>query len=302
MKGKHLERDLLRRVPEDDPPLPGAAGRIPPQRHRGRRDRRHPGRCCSARCSTTAVPDKNETLVLVARGPGRRRGPGQRAALSLVQRYYSARVGEGLIYDMRVTLFDHVQRLPISFFTRTQTGSLTSRMNNDVIGRATGRHDDARHGRVEHHHARRDARRHARARVAAHDPHPRRAAGLHHPGPAHRPPAAGRHPRGLPARRVDEQHDRRALQRLRRARREALRQPRPRARRLRRARRDASATSASRSAIYSSACSSSPSGSSPRSAPRSCTTSVGSLVISQRDLDRDRRRVRDLRRPDLLAR
>ena len=56
------------------------------------------------------------------------------AALSLFQRFYSAKVGEGLIYDMRVALFDHVQRMPISFFTRTQTGSLMSRLNNDVIG------------------------------------------------------------------------------------------------------------------------------------------------------------------------
>ena len=56
------------------------------------------------------------------------------AALSLVQRSYSAKVGEGLIYDMRVALFDHVQRLPISFFTRVQTGALMSRMNGDVIG------------------------------------------------------------------------------------------------------------------------------------------------------------------------
>jgi ATP-binding cassette, subfamily B, bacterial len=56
------------------------------------------------------------------------------AALSLVQRYYSARIGEGLIYDLRVELFDHVQRMPIAFFTRTQTGALQSRLNNDVIG------------------------------------------------------------------------------------------------------------------------------------------------------------------------
>ncbi len=55
------------------------------------------------------------------------------AGLSLVQRWYSARIGEGLIYDMRVALFDHVQRLPLSFFTRTQTGALMSRMNNDVV-------------------------------------------------------------------------------------------------------------------------------------------------------------------------
>lgn len=56
------------------------------------------------------------------------------AALALAERWFSARIGEGLIYDLRVALFDHVQRLPIAFFTRVQTGSLISRMNNDVIG------------------------------------------------------------------------------------------------------------------------------------------------------------------------
>jgi ATP-binding cassette subfamily B protein len=56
------------------------------------------------------------------------------AVLSLFERWWSSRVGEGLIFDLRVALFDHVQRMPISFFTRTQTGALVSRMNNDVIG------------------------------------------------------------------------------------------------------------------------------------------------------------------------
>ena len=56
------------------------------------------------------------------------------AALGLVERWASATVGEGLIFDLRVELFDHVQRLPLSFFTRTQTGALVSRLNNDVIG------------------------------------------------------------------------------------------------------------------------------------------------------------------------
>ena len=56
------------------------------------------------------------------------------AMLSLVMRYLSSRVGEGLIYDLRVALFDHVQRMPLAFFTRTQTGALQSRLNNDVIG------------------------------------------------------------------------------------------------------------------------------------------------------------------------
>ncbi len=56
------------------------------------------------------------------------------ALLSLAERWWSSRVGEGLIYDLRVMLFDHVQRMPVGFFTRTQTGALMSRLNNDVIG------------------------------------------------------------------------------------------------------------------------------------------------------------------------
>ncbi len=56
------------------------------------------------------------------------------AALTLTQRWYSARIGEGLIYDLRRQVFGHVQRMPLAFFTRTQTGALVSRLNNDVIG------------------------------------------------------------------------------------------------------------------------------------------------------------------------
>jgi len=56
------------------------------------------------------------------------------AGLSLAQRWFSARIGEGLIFDLRTSLFDHVQRQPLAFFTHTQTGALISRMNNDVVG------------------------------------------------------------------------------------------------------------------------------------------------------------------------
>ena len=56
------------------------------------------------------------------------------AILSFAQRWYSARIGEGLIYDLRTEVFGHVQRQPIAFFTRAQTGSLVSRLNSDVIG------------------------------------------------------------------------------------------------------------------------------------------------------------------------
>ena len=56
------------------------------------------------------------------------------AGLTLAQRWYSSRIGEGLIYDLRVRVFGHVQRMPLAFFSRTNTGSLVSRLNNDVIG------------------------------------------------------------------------------------------------------------------------------------------------------------------------
>ena len=54
--------------------------------------------------------------------------------LNLVNRWLGSAIGEGLIYDLRVALYDHVQRMPIAFFTRTQTGSLMSRLSNDVLG------------------------------------------------------------------------------------------------------------------------------------------------------------------------
>lgn len=54
--------------------------------------------------------------------------------LNLVNRWLASRIGEGLIYDLRVALYDHVQRMPIAFFARTQTGSLLSRLSNDVLG------------------------------------------------------------------------------------------------------------------------------------------------------------------------
>ena len=56
------------------------------------------------------------------------------AMLAFGQRWFSARVGEGLIYDLRTQVFGHVQQQPIAFFTRAQTGSLVSRLNSDVIG------------------------------------------------------------------------------------------------------------------------------------------------------------------------
>ena len=56
------------------------------------------------------------------------------AGLGLVGRYFSSRIGEGLIFDLRTEVYDHVQRQSVAFFTRAQTGALISRLNSDVIG------------------------------------------------------------------------------------------------------------------------------------------------------------------------
>jgi ATP-binding cassette subfamily B protein len=80
-----------------------------------------------------AIPDHDRGGVIVLAGAmvGIAFATG---LLSFAERWWSARIGEGLIFDLRVRLFDHVQRMPIAFFTRTQTGALISRLNNDVIG------------------------------------------------------------------------------------------------------------------------------------------------------------------------
>src|SRR5215207_5191946 len=132
VKGKKLERALLRRVYRMTRPYRAALigflivviigavlGAIPALLFRALID--------------TAIPDKDQTLVLCLAAAAVAIALAT-AGLNLLQRWYSSRVGEGLIYDMRVALFDHVQRMPLSFFTRTQTGALQSRLNNDVIG------------------------------------------------------------------------------------------------------------------------------------------------------------------------
>ena len=56
------------------------------------------------------------------------------AAVGIAERWQSSKIGEGLILDLRRAVFGHVQRMPVAFFTRTRTGALVSRLNNDVIG------------------------------------------------------------------------------------------------------------------------------------------------------------------------
>ncbi len=80
-----------------------------------------------------AIPKDNTRLLHLLAGLVIAAAVGE-AVLSFFERWWSARIGEGLIYDMRVMLFDHVQQMPMGFFTRSQTGALVSRLNNDVIG------------------------------------------------------------------------------------------------------------------------------------------------------------------------
>ncbi|MBU3701483.1 MAG: ABC transporter ATP-binding protein [Acidimicrobiia bacterium] len=80
-----------------------------------------------------AIPESNRGLLHVMAAVVIVSAVGA-ALLAFVERYFSSRIGEGLIYDLRVRLFDHVSDMPIGFFTRTQTGALMSRLNNDVIG------------------------------------------------------------------------------------------------------------------------------------------------------------------------
>ena len=81
-----------------------------------------------------AIPSGDRSLVGVAdRGHGGGGAARRRWSASL-QRWGASSIGEGMIHDLRVALFDKVQRMPVAFFTRTQTGALISRLNNDVIG------------------------------------------------------------------------------------------------------------------------------------------------------------------------
>ncbi|MFM7068409.1 MAG: ABC transporter ATP-binding protein [Actinomycetes bacterium] len=81
--------------------------------------------------TTLPAGDRRALFVMAAVIVGAAVGAGIAA---MFERWWSARIGEGLIFDLRVALFDHVQRMPMQFFTRSQTGALVSRLNNDVIG------------------------------------------------------------------------------------------------------------------------------------------------------------------------
>lgn len=84
----------------------------------------------------TAIPNADRRLIAILAGFAVLAALGD-AGLQILQRWCSARVGEGLIADLRIALFTKVQRLPVAFFTRTPTGAITSRLNNDVVGAQT---------------------------------------------------------------------------------------------------------------------------------------------------------------------
>lgn len=132
LKGKKLDQGVLRRAWSFAKPFhrlialflltvvaSSALGLVPPLLFRAIIDQ--------------AIPDADRGLVtviaIVFLGAALVSG-----ALDLISRWASSRVGEGLIFHLRATLFDKVQRMPIAFFTRTQTGALISRLNNDVVG------------------------------------------------------------------------------------------------------------------------------------------------------------------------
>jgi ATP-binding cassette, subfamily B, bacterial len=84
----------------------------------------------------TAIPEGDRAMITALAALAVAAAIGD-ALLQIVQRWCSARIGEGLIYDLRRALFAKVQRLPVAFFTRTPTGAITSRLNNDVVGAQT---------------------------------------------------------------------------------------------------------------------------------------------------------------------
>ena len=180
------------------------------------------------------------------RNAGRRRAPvagrGRRwrcwtACMTLVQRWYSSRIGEGLIFDLRTEVFAHVLRQPIAFFTRAQTGALVSRLNNDVIG-AQQAFTSTLSGCGEQRHRRRGHRHRDGVAVLAADPGRARAAAvLPRPRPAHGAPAGRADPRVDGAQRRAGHPDDRAVQRRRRPAGQAVRPPGDRGRAVRRARR-----------------------------------------------------------------
>ena len=116
------------------------------------------------------------------------------AALGLWERWISSRVGEGLIFDMRNKVFIHIQRMPIAFFTRTQTGALISAAQQRRTGCPTGFHRHFQLGDRQQHQPGCHARRHADTQLADNASSSLPFAGVHFPGTLGRAAPCGYHP------------------------------------------------------------------------------------------------------------
>ena len=150
-------------------------------------------RCCSAPCSTPPSPRATRPLVVVLATVTVLVALAD-AALGVAQRWFGRRVGEGMIFQLRTAVFDKVQQMPIAFFTRTQTGALVSRLNNDVIGAQSAVTGTLGSVVSQRHHARRHAHGDAAAGVASDAAHAGGPAAVHHPRQAGRPGHAADHP------------------------------------------------------------------------------------------------------------
>ena len=167
------------------------------------------------------------------------------AAIGLAQRWFSARIGEGLIHDLRTQVFDHVQRMPIGFFSRAQTGALVSRLNSDVQGAQQAFTSTLSNvvGNVVAVVTTLAAMFVLSWQITLLVAGP--AAAVRPAGPLGRPPPGRHHPREVPPQRRDGPDDDRALQRLGRPARQAVRPSGDRVRRRSRPGPGGSATSAS---------------------------------------------------------
>nr|WP_245773613.1 ABC transporter ATP-binding protein [Pseudonocardia ammonioxydans] len=93
------------------------------------------GRVVNTIVAAREIPDAARVVIVIAAGIA---GMAVlEAVVGLAGRWFSSRLGEGLIEDLRVAVFSHVQSMPLAFFARTRTGALVSRLNNDVIGAQT---------------------------------------------------------------------------------------------------------------------------------------------------------------------
>ena len=173
-------RGADRRVPRRDPRSPRCSALVPPLVVRAILD--------------TAIPDGDRAMITLAGRRRRRAPPSATPLLQIVQRWCSARVGEGLIFDLRRALFAKVQRMPVAFFTRTPTGAMIVPAEQRRHRRPDGRHEHTRQRRQQRRRARHDARRDDRPRVAADAARARGAAAVRRAGPARSGGACRRSP------------------------------------------------------------------------------------------------------------